>query len=85
MNNIKPILQTLCNAIQNDQRPSRLPYQFNTFRPEPGSDFFDRVRVERRREVREETLELYPNGVPDPYVSTNAQFKKGLHLYTQLS
>ena len=85
MNNIKPILQTLCNAIQNDQRPSRLPYQFNTFRPEPGSDFFDQVRVERRRKVREETLELYPNGVQTPTYSPMRSSEKVCILYTQLS
>ncbi|KIL67058.1 hypothetical protein M378DRAFT_160037 [Amanita muscaria Koide BX008] len=73
---------TLWNAkaFQNDQRPSGPPYQFNTLRPEPDSDFFDPVRVERRRKVREEMKELYPNGVPDPYVFTNAQFRKGLHF-----
>ncbi|KIL61437.1 hypothetical protein M378DRAFT_166885 [Amanita muscaria Koide BX008] len=72
---------TLWNAkaFQNDQRPSGPPYQFNTFRPEPDSEFFDPVRVERRRKVREEMKELYPNGVPDPYVFTNAQFRKDLH------
>ncbi|KAM6500109.1 hypothetical protein JOM56_003123 [Amanita muscaria] len=73
------VVKSPFGAFQNDQRPSGPPYQLNTFRPEPDSDFFDPVRVERRRKVREEMKELYPNGVPDPYVFTNAQFRKDLH------
>ncbi|KAF5370902.1 hypothetical protein D9615_009805 [Tricholomella constricta] len=61
---------------QKVQDSSGQPSQFNTTRP--GPDFFDPVRVEKRRKLRELLKESYPDG-PPPYVVTDAQSKEDLH------
>jgi hypothetical protein len=63
---------------QKDQGCPNQPSQFNTTRP--GPDFFDPVRVEKRRKLRELMKADFPNGIPQPYVVINAQSRKGLHF-----
>ncbi|KAF5368714.1 hypothetical protein D9615_010319 [Tricholomella constricta] len=61
-----PALQTARDDDQKVQDSSGQPSQFNTTRP--GPDFFDPVRVEKRRKLRELMKESYPDGIPPPYV-----------------